>query len=67
MCSLYEANAANVDMDFDKYPADGDDYPMVGSTDMGNVSYEVPSIHPLYYIGTDAVNHTNEFAAAAGD
>jgi amidohydrolase len=36
-----------------------------GSTDMGNVSHEVPSIHPM--IGIDShpwVNHQKEFAAA---
>jgi amidohydrolase len=32
----------------------------MGSTDMGNVSHVVPSIHPCYAIGT-AVNHTREF------
>lgn len=31
-----------------------------GSTDMGNVSYKVPSIHVMYSIGT-AANHTREF------
>ncbi|KAI8381350.1 uncharacterized protein BYT42DRAFT_634594 [Radiomyces spectabilis] len=36
-----------------------------GSTDMGNVSYEVPCIHPLYGIHTTASNHTVEFTAAA--
>lgn len=36
-----------------------------GSTDMGNVSYEVPSLHPLYGIHTTAANHTIEFTAAA--
>lgn len=36
-----------------------------GSTDMGNVSYEVPVIHPLYGIHTTAANHTVEFTAAA--
>ena len=35
-----------------------------GSTDMGNVSYVVPSIHPMYAIGT-AVNHSAEFTAVA--
>jgi metal-dependent amidase/aminoacylase/carboxypeptidase family protein len=36
-----------------------------GSTDMGNVSYEVPSIHPMLAIEAgDAVNHQPEFAAA---
>ena len=33
-----------------------------GSTDMGNVSYKVPSIHVMYSIGT-AANHTREFTA----
>jgi amidohydrolase len=37
-----------------------------GSTDMGNVSHEVPSIHPMIGLpGTDAPPHTVEFAAAA--
>lgn len=37
-----------------------------GSTDMGNVSQVVPSIHPGIGIrGTDAAPHTVEFAAAA--
>jgi len=35
-----------------------------GSTDMGNVSYEVPSIHPMISINSlPAVNHQHEFAA----
>jgi metal-dependent amidase/aminoacylase/carboxypeptidase family protein len=36
-----------------------------GSTDMGNFSYAVPTIHPAYGIPTNAANHTIEFAAAA--
>lgn len=35
---------------------------LCGSTDMGNVSHTVPSIHPKYCIGA-ATNHTPEFAA----
>jgi amidohydrolase len=36
------------------------------STDMGNVSYAVPSIHPIIGIAsTPAVNHQPEFTAAA--
>ena len=36
------------------------------STDFGNVSHTVPSIHPMYSIGTQKVfNHTVEFAAMA--
>lgn len=35
-----------------------------GSTDMGNVSHEVPSIHPMVGINSyPAVNHQREFAA----
>jgi len=35
-----------------------------GSTDMGNVSYEVPTIHPMLDIrALPAVNHQREFAA----
>jgi amidohydrolase len=36
-----------------------------GSTDMGNVSYAVPSIHPMFNIDTGAGNHTPEFTSAA--
>ena len=35
---------------------------LCGSTDMGNVSHIVPSIHPKYCIGA-ANNHTSEFTA----
>ena len=36
------------------------------STDMGNVSYTVPSIHPKYGIGSGKeVNHTREFTRVA--
>ena len=38
----------------------------MGSTDMGNVSYIKPSIHPIYSIDTTAVNHSHGFTAAAG-
>ena len=35
-----------------------------GSTDMGNVSYEVPSLHPMLSIHAEpATNHQREFAA----
>ncbi|XP_061479302.1 xaa-Arg dipeptidase-like [Rhineura floridana] len=37
-----------------------------GSTDFGNVSYVVPGIHPYFYIGSEALNHTEEFTRAAG-
>ena len=36
----------------------------VASTDMGNVSRELPSIHPMIGIGSfPAVNHQQEFTA----
>ena len=34
-----------------------------GSTDMGNVSRVVPSIHPKFYIGTTVSAHTPDFAS----
>ena len=33
-----------------------------GSTDMGNVSMVLPSIHPKYSINTEVAAHTREFA-----
>lgn len=39
---------------------------LAGSTDFGNVSFVVPGIHPFFYICTDALNHTEEYTAAAG-
>ncbi|XP_071034923.1 xaa-Arg dipeptidase isoform X1 [Parasteatoda tepidariorum] len=38
----------------------------VGSTDMGNVSYVVPSIHPHIGINTNSICHTKEFTTATG-
>ncbi|HEX4867617.1 MAG TPA: M20 family metallopeptidase [Acidimicrobiales bacterium] len=39
---------------------------VVGSTDMGNVSYAVPAIHPMIQAADDGVPiHTPEFATAA--
>ena len=35
----------------------GDVTDMYGSTDMGNVSYVVPSLHPNYAIGSGEVKH----------
>lgn len=37
-----------------------------GSTDMGNVSYEVPSFHGGFYINADGANHTPQFTTGAG-
>ncbi len=38
--------------------------PVYASSDMGNVSHIVPSIHPSLRIETEAVNHQPEFATA---
>ncbi|KAK7107828.1 peptidase M20 domain-containing protein 2-like [Littorina saxatilis] len=37
-----------------------------GSTDMGNVSHVLPSLHPMYSLHTEAVNHTREFTTVSG-
>jgi len=43
------------------------DHKVVGSTDMGNVSYLVPSIHPMLQVAPPGVGiHTPEFARYAG-
>lgn len=39
---------------------------MSASTDMGNVSYVVPAIHPMFYIGSNEFNHTRGFTTATG-
>ena len=36
-----------------------------GSTDMGDVSHVVPSIHPMYAIPCESGNHTADFTSAA--
>ena len=61
LSSLYRANAEALGRSFLDL---GDDERTAGSTDMGNVSLAVPSIHPS--IGIDslpAVNHQPEFTA----
>ncbi|XP_037576539.1 xaa-Arg dipeptidase [Dermacentor silvarum] len=37
-----------------------------GSTDAGNVSYVLPTLHPIFDIGAWVMPHTNAFAEAAG-
>jgi amidohydrolase len=63
---LYQANAEDLGRSFDN----GDDPDRLEmtrfSTDMGNVSYAIPSIHPIIGIDSSpAVNHQPEFTAAA--
>jgi amidohydrolase len=59
MAELYGANSETLGR-----PMPRSDGEMSGSTDMGNVSQIVPSIHPMLSINCDpAVNHQKEFAA----
>ncbi|MEG3587238.1 MAG: hypothetical protein VX353_08105 [Actinomycetota bacterium] len=63
ICTLYSANASRVG----RTPTEPNtEQKVVGSTDMGNVSYLVPSIHPMIAVapyGTPI--HTPEFATHA--
>jgi metal-dependent amidase/aminoacylase/carboxypeptidase family protein len=64
MMGLYAANAGAVGR---VTTAPDDLFAVVGSTDMGNVSYEVPSIHPMIKVSPPHVSiHTPEFATYAG-
>ncbi|MEX1038623.1 MAG: M20 family metallopeptidase [Acidimicrobiia bacterium] len=63
MVDIYAANSAALGRPMLR----GTDFPpsQTGSTDMGNVSLVVPSIHPMLGIDPgEAVNHQPEFAAA---
>lgn len=61
MARAYVANAHEIGREL---PLEGD-ASLSASTDMGNVSYAVPSIHPMFAIPTMAGNHTPGFTAAA--
>ncbi|RPI23110.1 MAG: M20 family peptidase [Actinobacteria bacterium] len=62
LVGLYAANSEAIGRPMPRRADAGD--PGIGSTDMGNVSYEVPSIHPMLDIHcSPAVNHQKEFAA----
>jgi metal-dependent amidase/aminoacylase/carboxypeptidase family protein len=59
LAAIYRRQAESIGRTFDESVA------IPYSTDMGNVSYVVPSIHPDIGIDAgDAVNHQAEFAAA---
>ena len=63
LLALYEANAASLGRAGEDPAVDG---PVTGSTDMGNVSHEVPSIHPMIAVAPRGVAiHTAEFARHA--
>lgn len=62
LADLYAANSAALGRPMHR----GSEYDpaATGSTDMANVSYEVPTIHPMLDIKAEpAVNHQKEFAA----
>ena len=63
MASFYQANAEALGRSF---PKPGEPSPATPvSTDMGNVSLQIPSIHPALGISSlPAVNHQPEFADA---
>jgi metal-dependent amidase/aminoacylase/carboxypeptidase family protein len=63
LLELYAANAELLGRGVE--PADPGTA-IVGSTDMGNVSYAVPAIHPMIKAApADCAIHTKDFAAAA--
>lgn len=63
LATLFQANAEAIGRTFPDYPDK-----LFGSTDMGNVSQRVPSIHPMLSFDLPAKdgNHTAAFAKAAG-
>ncbi|MCB1251341.1 MAG: M20 family metallopeptidase [Acidimicrobiales bacterium] len=64
LVAAYTANAARLGR---RALAPGDGPAVVGSTDMGNVSYVVPSIHPMIAVSpADVAIHTPAFTGYAG-
>lgn len=64
MVESYVANAARVGRAVEDPTVTGKN--VVGSTDMGNISYLVPSIHPMIQVAPAGVPiHTVDFAAWA--
>ncbi|MFV0315772.1 MAG: M20 family metallopeptidase [Microthrixaceae bacterium] len=62
LLAMYRANIARLGRDIDPPGA----HAVVGSTDMGNVSHEVPSIHPMIAVAPPGVAiHTADFATHA--
>ena len=57
---VFAENMRRLSVTIDELPQ----YGMAGSTDMGNVSRVVPSLHPFFKIGDQAVPHTVEFREA---
>ena len=53
LAKLYAVNLKKLGINNYKYEKE-----IYSSTDMGNVSYVVPSLHSFYAIGSKEVNHT---------
>jgi amidohydrolase len=62
MAAIFAANSVALGREMPTYEESG--ITTSASSDMGNVSHIVPSLHPSVKIETDAVNHQPEFAAA---
>jgi len=64
MAGLYEKNATTLGREF--YPITDLPAGYAGSTDMGNVSHRVPSIHPMLGVApAGVIIHNPEFARYA--
>lgn len=65
MAGAFEKNAAALGRDF--FPVAQIPQGFAGSTDMGNVSHRVPSIHPMLAVApSNVIIHNAEFATWAG-
>ncbi|KAM7307448.1 peptidase M20 domain-containing protein 2 [Ixodes scapularis] len=65
LARVFQKHGESLGMRFiDADPADN--IAVGASTDAGNASHVVPFIHPLYDIGTKALNHSKAFTEAAG-
>ena len=58
---LYATNLESIGVKYDTYEKQ-----QKWSTDMGNISHAMPSLHPCYKVGSGEVNHTREFTAVCG-
>ncbi len=56
LAAAYKANAEAIGRKFLDIPVES-----TGSSDMGNVSFVVPSIHPTFSVGAFGLNHTPGF------
>ncbi|KAL0969556.1 hypothetical protein UPYG_G00229060 [Umbra pygmaea] len=61
LTQLYEENGRALGIEFAEEQSN-----FSGSTDFGNVSFVLPGIHSFFYIGSDALNHTEDFTTASG-